>query len=85
MAQYSVSKGPVSVASCPMDCSIPEYLPEPSSTLPSAAVHNQNTTGVSTPFKIDYSRFINEVSSIRQPSQLREISNYVIKDIITII
>lgn len=68
---YSVSNGPVSVIS-PMDCSIPEYLPHPESSTP-RAVHTKTTA---IPFKIDYSRFINDFSSKRQPSQLREICNY---------
>lgn len=68
---YSASKGPVSVAS-PMDCSITEYLPTTSDGNLSASRHKQNAD----PFQIDYSRFINEISSKRQPSQLREISNY---------
>jgi hypothetical protein len=71
MAQYqlySSSKESAAVERCPIDCVIPGYCPaEP---LPS---YNQNNV---TPFKIDYSYFINEMSSKRQPSKLREISNY---------
>lgn len=68
---YSASKGPVSVASL-MDCSITEYLPV-SEGDSSASRQKQNAAAA--PFQIDYSRFINEISSKRQPSQLREISN----------
>jgi len=72
MAQYqlySSTNEPASVARCTVDCRIPEYDPEASSQPP----HNQNSA---IPFTIDYSYFINDISSKRQPSQLREISNY---------
>jgi len=71
MAQYqlySSANEPASVARCPIDCRIPEFgseAPQPP--------HNQNSA---IPFTIDYSYFINDISSKRQPSQLREISNY---------
>jgi len=71
MAQYQLYSSvnePVTVARCPTDCLIPEYgseAPQPS--------HNQNSA---IPFTIDYSYFINDISSKRQPSQLREISKY---------
>lgn len=71
MAQYqlySSANESASVAHCPIDCIIPKYDPEASQ--PSL---NQNSA---TPFSIDYSYFINDISSKRQPSQLREISNY---------
>lgn len=63
--QFSSGKEPVSVASC----SVPEYLQEPPP--PS---HNQDTSSI--PTSTDYSRFINEISSKRQPSLLREICKY---------
>jgi len=66
---YSSPKKPVSVTCCPTDCLIPEFCSEAS--LPS---HNQNTAAQ---FTIDYSYFINEISTKRQPSQIREISNYL--------
>lgn len=66
---YSGSEGPVLTAHR-IGLSIPEYSPEP--LLPSQ--HNTMKTVV--PSKIDYSRFINEISSRRRPAQLREISNY---------
>ncbi|VVC44503.1 Pyridoxal phosphate-dependent transferase, subdomain 2,Pyridoxal phosphate-dependent transferase [Cinara cedri] len=72
---YSVTDGPVSLIS-PMDCSIPEYLPLSESLAP-PEVHNKIITAV--PFAIDYTRFINEFSSKRQPSQLREITRLVEK------
>lgn len=53
---------------CSVDCIVPEYCPE--EPLPP---YNQNTA---IPFEIDYSYFINEISSKRQSSKLREISNY---------
>lgn len=71
MAQYqlySSANEPATVAHCPIDCPIPEYGPE--APQPS---QNQNSD---IPFTIDYSYFINDISSKRQPSQLREISNY---------
>jgi len=71
MAQYqlySSANEPASVAHCPIDHLIPEYGPE--DPQPS---HNPNSA---MPFTIDYSYFINDISSKRQPSLLREISNY---------
>jgi len=71
MAQYkfySSSKESASMERCPVDRIIPEYCPE--EPLPS---YNKNSA---IPFEIDYSYFINEISSKRQPSKLREISNY---------
>jgi len=69
MAQYqlySSTNEPATVARCQIDCLISEYeAPKPS--------HNHNSA---IPFAIDYSYFINDISSKRQPSQLREISNY---------
>jgi len=74
MAQYrsysSSSNEPATVTRCPIDCLIPEFCPEAS-----PPTHNQNTAAM--PFTIDYSYFINEMSSKRQPSQLREISSYI--------
>lgn len=65
---YSAGKGPVAITkNYPSDCSNPNYLPE-------SDVNNRNITIISRP--IDYSYFINEISSKRQPSQLREICNY---------
>jgi len=81
MAQLSISKRPVSVVSCSVDHSITGYLPEPSSVTPSvAATHNQTATPV---VPVDYSRFINEISSKRQPSQLRELSKRAYSSILT--
>lgn len=70
MAQYqfySSSKESASMERCPVACIVPEYCPE--EPLPS---YNQNSA---IPFEIDYSYFINEISSKRQSSRLREISN----------
>jgi hypothetical protein len=66
---YSGSEGSVLTAR-PIDCSIPEYLPEP------LLLSHHDKTKTIVPSKIDYSRFINEISSRRRPAQLREISNY---------
>lgn len=68
---YSATKGPVAVAS-PIECSVPEYLSKHDGESSSSSRHCQKTA--STPYTIDYSRFINEISSKRKPSQLREIS-----------
>lgn len=71
--QYSVSDGSVSVIS-PLDCSIPEYLFHAESSAQAAAVHNKTNAAV----PVDYSRFINDFSSKRQPSQLRELCKYLL-------
>lgn len=72
MAQYqfySSSKESASMERCPVDCIVPEYCPE--EPLP---LYNRKSD---IPFEIDYSYFINEISSKRQSSKLREISNYI--------
>ncbi|XP_026805659.1 kynurenine/alpha-aminoadipate aminotransferase, mitochondrial-like isoform X1 [Rhopalosiphum maidis] len=74
MAQYqlySSSKESAAVERCPIDCVIPGYCPE--EPIPS---YNQNNA---IPFKIDYSYFINEMSSKREPSKLREITRLLEK------
>lgn len=66
---YSAGKGPVAMTK---NCPIPEYNLYES---PSPPVNKQNipiTRG-----QIDYSRFVNDISSRRRPSQLREICNYL--------
>ncbi|CAI6350117.1 unnamed protein product [Macrosiphum euphorbiae] len=72
MAQYhlySSTNEPATVARCQIDCLISEYeAPQPS--------HNHNSA---IPFAIDYSYFINDISSKRQPSQLREITRVLEK------
>lgn len=81
MAQYqlySSSKDTAPVDRCPIDCLIPEYYcPVAESCALPAPNRNADI-----PFTIDYSRFINEISSKRQPSQLREISNYNVNIVI---
>ncbi|XP_027853409.2 kynurenine/alpha-aminoadipate aminotransferase, mitochondrial-like isoform X2 [Aphis gossypii] len=74
MAQYqfySSSKESASMERCSVDCIVPEYCPE--EPLPP---YNQNSA---IPFEIDYSYFINEISSKRQSSKLREITRLLEK------
>lgn len=78
---YSVTKGPVAVAN-PIERTIPEYLSKHDGESSSSSRHCQNTALAR--YTIDYSYFINEISSKRRPSQLREISN-VKKKIINIL
>lgn len=76
MSHYSAPEGPVSVASCQIENSISEYRPKPSQMPPFTHVHEPSIAPVR-PFTIDYSRFINEFSSKRQPSELRELSKII--------
>lgn len=71
MAQYhfySTSKEPVQT-SRPIDCPMPDVY------IPTILQPTHNHKNAVTP-PIDYTRFINRFSSKRQPSKLRELSNY---------
>ncbi|VVC44502.1 Hypothetical protein CINCED_3A019470 [Cinara cedri] len=69
---YPVPEGNEYAGNSPINSTIPEQynnIPEPSSP---GTINNQNST-----VPLDYTRFINEISSKRRPSQLREIYNLV--------
>lgn len=79
---YSATKGPVAVAN-PIERKVPEYLSKHDGESSSSSRHCRNTA--SAQYKINYSYFINEISSKRKPSQLREISNVKKKKYINIL